>query len=176
MNLRIEIKSDTLGVRGVLMNKKTTVFAAAILVGLAIIAGFILVNKGDGPVMGVIISDRAIENMEEYSDGNYINDSGLYVAVEKEYNKFKEKFKTEIPAGKDLYANVQLVESPKGSKFTAKWISAEKLVKVETKELTSDKKGTISFILDGDKTKSGKYTFELTTSGKEVFKYEITIK
>ena len=158
------------------MDKRTSVFAVAILVVLAIIAGFILVNKGDGPVMGMVISDRTIENVEEYCDENFTNDSGLYVVVEKEYNKFKEKFKTEIPVGKDLYANIQIVESPKGSKFTAKWVNAGKTVKEETKELTADKKGTISYILDGDKTKSGKYTFELSTSGKAVFEYEITVK
>ncbi len=158
------------------MNKRTSVFAVAILMVLAIGAGFILVNKGDGPVMGMVISDRAIENMQEYSAENIINNSGLYVVVEKEYNKFNEKFKTEIPVGKDLYANIQIVESPKGSKFTAKWVNAGKTVKEETKELTSDKKGTISYILDGDKTKSGKYTFELSISGKAVFKYEITVK
>ncbi len=158
------------------MNKKTTVFAVAIFIVIAIIAGFILVNKDDGPVMRVVISDRAIENVQEYSTEKLINSSGLYVVVEKEYNKFNEKFKTEIPVGKDLYANIQLVESPKGSKFTSKWVSAGKTVKEETKELISDKKGTISFILNGDKTKSGRYTFELTTSGKAVFEYEITVK
>ena len=150
------------------MSKKATIIAIAILIAAAVILGLILVNKGDGPVMGVIISDKAL------TDGS--NDSGVYLTVNKEFNKFNEKVNSDIPADKDLYANFSLVECPKGSEFNIKWINNNQTVKEEILKLATDQKGTISYLLEASKAKSGNYSLELYNEGKKIFEHRFIIK
>jgi hypothetical protein len=150
------------------MSKKATIIAVAVLIAAAVIFGLILVNKGDGPVMGLTFSDKAL------ADGS--TGSGVYLTVNKEFNKYTEKANAEIPAGKDLYANISLVECPKGAEFNAKWITDGQTVKEEAKKLDTDRKGTISYLLEANKAKSGNYTLELYREGKKIFEHKFIIK
>ena len=76
---------------------------------------------------------------------------------------------TAIQQGKDLYANVLFVESPKGMKYMAKWIKDKKTLKADKQAMTSDKKGIISFELDGNQVTAGKYTFEIDYKDKKIY-------
>ncbi len=157
------------------MSKKISVIGITLLVAAAVLFGFVLVNKGDGPVMGMIISDKILVNVQDFKTINSFKDSGVYLTLEKEYNKFNEKFIDDIPAGKDLYANIHLVECPKGSKLTARWINKGKTVKEETKVLATDKNGVVSYIFDGSKAKRGDYTLELYSEDKKIFEHKFSI-
>lgn len=157
------------------MSKKTSIIAITLLIAAAVFFGLVLVNKGDGPVVGMIMSDKMTVSVKDFETVNPSQDNGVYLILEKEYNKFNEKFITEIPAGKDLYANIQLVECPKGSKFTARWVTEGNTVKEETKELVTDQKGVASYVFDGNKVKSGNYTLELYDEGKKIFEYKFPI-
>jgi hypothetical protein len=82
---------------------------------------------------------------------------------------------TAIQSGKDLYANVLFVESPKGMKYTAKWIKDKKALKTDGQKMTSDKKGIISFELDGNQVTAGKYTFEIDYKDKKIYSKDFSV-
>lgn len=82
---------------------------------------------------------------------------------------------TTIQSGRDLYANVLFVESPKGMKYTAKWIKDKKTLKTDEQAMTSDKKGIISFELDGGQVTAGNYTFELDYKDKKIYSKSFTV-
>jgi hypothetical protein len=80
-----------------------------------------------------------------------------------------------IQSSKNLYANVLFVESPKGMKYTAKWIKDKKALKTDEQAMTSDKKGIISFEFDGSQVTTGTYTFELDYKDKKIYSKEFTV-
>lgn len=82
---------------------------------------------------------------------------------------------TAIQAGKDLYANVLFVESPKGMKYTAKWIKDKNALKTDEQKMVSDKKGIISFKLDGNMVSKGKYTFEIEYKDKKIYSKDFSV-
>lgn len=82
---------------------------------------------------------------------------------------------TAIQSGKDLYANVLFVESPKGMKYTAKWIKDKKTLKTDKQAMTSDKKGIISFELDGNQVTDGKCTFEIDYKDKKIYSKDFSV-
>lgn len=82
---------------------------------------------------------------------------------------------TTIQSGKDLYANVLFIESPKGMKYTAKWIKDKKTLKTDERAMTSDKKGIISFKFDGGQVTAGNYTFELDYKNKKIYSKGFTV-
>lgn len=157
------------------MSKKTSIIAITLLIATAVVLGFVLVNKGDGPVIGVIMSDKMVGSVKDFETVNLSEGSGVYIILKKEYNKFNEKFMTDIPSGKDLYANIYFVECPKGSKYTARWVTEGKTVKEEIKELVTEQKGVASFVFDGNKVISGNYSLELYNEGKKIFEYKFPI-
>ena len=157
------------------MSKKTSIIVVALLVAAAVFLGLVLVNKGDGPVAGMIMSDKTAESVKDFEAVKISEDSGVYLILEKAYDKFVEKLINNIPAGRDLYANIYLVECPKGSIFNVKWVSEGKTVKEETKELATDKKGVVTYVLDGSNVKSGNYTLEIHTENKKIFEHNFLI-
>lgn len=82
---------------------------------------------------------------------------------------------TTIQSGKDLYANVLFVESPKGMKYTAKWFKDKKTLKTDEQAMTSDKKGIISFKLDGKQVTVGKYIFEIDYKDKNIYSKDFSV-
>ena len=55
-----------------------------------------------------------------------------------EESALSSSLNTTIQSGKDLYANVLFVESPKGMKYTAKWVKDKKALKTDEQAMTSD--------------------------------------
>jgi flagellar hook assembly protein FlgD len=82
---------------------------------------------------------------------------------------------TTIQFGKDLYANVLFIESPKGMKYTAKWIKDKETLKTDEQKMTSDKKGVISFELDGSKVTKGNYTIGIDYKDKKIYSENFTV-
>ncbi len=158
------------------MRKKTTIITIAIIVVAAIVfIGFMLMNGGDGPVMSMILSDKAIESIQSLKTTKSSPDNRIYLILENEFNKYQEKFKTVIPTGKNLCASIYFVEVLKGTKFTARWIADGKTVKEEIREIPTDQQGILSFLLEGHNVRSGSYSLELYDADKKIFEYKFSI-
>lgn len=151
------------------MNKKTAAIALVILIAAAIFIAIIFLNKGDGPIAGVFISDKAAADVSGYKSMNSARGNGFYLVWNKEFNSFKEKVESNIPAGKDLYANVHFVECMKGTRFTAKWIANGETVKEETSELLTNQQGIIAYLLEGNQASIGSYSLEIWKGDKKLF-------
>jgi len=158
------------------MNKKTAMTVLTIIVVAAIFMGFLLVNKGDGPVTGMILADRAIENVETYSNDVQTHGDGIYLVVSNAFNKFEEDYKAEILESKDLYATIHFVECPKGSEYTGKWIKDGNVVQEDNGILLTGPEGVISYLLEGDSAVKGSYTFELYEGDRKIFEKTFSIE
>jgi hypothetical protein len=79
-----------------------------------------------------------------------------------------------ISAGTDLYANVLFIESPEGMKYNVKWVCDGSVVKEEEKQMTTNQKGVIAYLLEGDKLKKGSYTFEIYYKDKKIHEEKVT--
>lgn len=156
------------------MNKKTSIIAGTLLVILALGFGFVLLNKGDGPIMGIALADRAIMS-ESFMQQKTEPDEGIYLIVEKEYNKLKEKYRKAVPSGEELYATIYVVECPKGTAFTAKWTVDGGLAKEETKMLKTDRNGVMVFMLE-EGTPKGNGVLEVSVEGKLQLKVLLKIE
>ena len=151
------------------MNKKTSITVLIAVIAAAVFLGFVLLNKGDGPVMGMMLSSGPVESIEEYEDAAEASGESVYMTVSKSIGKFQEDFGQSIPAGKDLYAAVYFVECPEGSQYTAKWIKDGSIAAEETGTLATGPKGVISYMLEGSLTAAGSYAFELYDGENIIF-------
>jgi len=117
---------------------------------------FMLVGCNDtSPITGIVISN------EQYA---------TQAAVDKATQP------TELAKDKDLYASVSFIESPKGMKYTAKWLFNDKEIKTEEKEMTTDKMGVIVFTLETGKLEEGTLKLQIIYKGNILAKKEIKVK
>lgn len=80
-----------------------------------------------------------------------------------------------LTAGKDVYASVYFIESPKGMEYTAKWSVEGNEVKTDTQKMPTDKKGVIVFSLEGDKVTAGTLKFEVHYNGDILCSKELIV-
>ncbi|MCX7772711.1 MAG: hypothetical protein N2376_06320 [Clostridia bacterium] len=97
------------------MTKKQSAAALAVLVVLALLAGFVLVNRGDGPVMGCILADRVIQSEPAYDSAGTTPFRGTYLVLTKQFNHYKKGFSSEIKSLSALTINYRVVEIKKGT-------------------------------------------------------------
>ena len=81
----------------------------------------------------------------------------------------------QLTAGKNIYASVHFIESPKGMKYTAKWFINGKEVKTDNQKMPTDKRGTIVFSLEGNKVTTGTLIFEVSYDGDILLTKELTV-
>lgn len=158
------------------MNKKTTVTVLAIVIAAAVFLGFVLLNKGDGPVMGMMFTGGDIESLEDYESAAEARGEGVYMVVTKSINKFNEDYSQNIPEGDDLYAAIHFVECPEGSQYTGKWIKDGSVISEETGTLATGPRGVISYKLEGIHAAEGSYVFELYDGDKKIFEKTFSIR
>lgn len=158
------------------MKKKTAITVLVIIIIGAIFLGFLFVNKGDGPVMGMVLADTAIESMEAYDDAAQVQGDGIYLIVSSAFNKYQEDYKTDIPEGNDLYATIHFVECPQGSEYTGKWIKDGTVIKEDIGTLPTGPEGVIAYMLDGDSVVNGSYTFELYDGDGKIFEMTFSVE
>lgn len=158
------------------MGKKTAIIVLAIVIAAAIILGFLLVNKGDGPVMGMVLADRAMENTQSYSNTAEAQGDGIYLVVSNAFNEYQEDYHSSIPESKDLYAAIHFVECPKGSEYTGKWTMDGKVIFEEQGALSTGPEGVISYMFDGGSVVKGSYTFELYDGDEMIFEYTFSVE
>lgn len=157
------------------MNKKTAITVLVFIIVVAIFLGFLFVNKGDGPVMGMILADVAMENTETYNNASDTHGDGIYLIVSNAFNKFQEDYKANIPGKNDLYATIHFVECPQGSEYTGKWIKDGNVIQEDKGTLTTGPEGVITYMLDGDSVVKGSYTFELYDGDKKIFEKTLSV-
>lgn len=158
------------------MSRKTAITVLIIIVVAAIFMGLLLVNKGDGPVMGMILADNAMEDIETYDSAAKMHADGIYLVVSNEFNKFEEEYNADIPENKELYITIHFVECPKGSEYTGKWIKDGKVIQENNGTLPTGPEGVISYLLDGDSVVKGGYTFELYDGDRKVFEQSFSVE
>jgi hypothetical protein len=150
------------------MGKKTAFIVLAAVIGMALLLGFVLINKGDGPVTGMILSSEAQATAQAYDDTAKTR-GDVFLVVSNAFNRFEEDYRTEIPLAKDLYATVRFVECDVGTLFTARWMKDGALVFAQEGTLTTPQQGVIAYRLAGEYATVGNYTFTLYRGETKIF-------
>lgn len=128
---------------------------SAFLLALIISFTFALVGCGESnTVSRYIISDR-----------QYTEKSDLERADQPE----------QLTVGKDVYASVYFIESPKGMEYTVKWFVNGNEVKTDKQKMPSDREGMIVFALEGDKVIAGTLKIEISFGGDILASRELVI-
>lgn len=158
------------------MSKKVSLIILCVFIAIAVVFGLILVNKGDGPVMGTIISSIPIDSEQGYKNLENEKSKEVFIIRAEEINKLVEKYKKSIPQGKDLYVNLNLVECIKGTKIKVKWICNKSTVKEEEKTLLTDQKGIIWYKINGSMVIKGDYDVEGYIDNNKIFTENFNIE
>ncbi len=143
------------------MGKKTAITMLVALIVCAVLVGMLLLNKSDGPVSGMILSEMPIADAEAYSSANEAHGDGIYLVVSNAYNKFQTDYQAAIPAGSELYANMYFVECPAGSAFTTKLLKDGALVTEQEGVLKTGPYGVVAYSLGTQASQAGTYIIEL---------------
>ncbi len=156
---------------------------AAVIVLLAVLGVIALIAHADENIFGVTYTDKAVSDIKTLEKIDSIarsksghSDTRVYIIDEVKFGKYKEKYRNEIPEGKDIYANLNIIATPKGMKFKANWLYEGKTVKEETKALSTPKKGVIWYLLDGSLVSKGNYTFEVYYKDKRLYKKNFEVE
>jgi Tfp pilus assembly protein PilP len=102
-----------------------------------------------------------------------------YIVSDQQYTEKAELESAAQPeqlsVGKDVYASVYFIESPKGMEYTAKWYIDGKEAKTDNQKMPTDKRGVIVFSLEGDKVIAGTLKFEISYDGDILASKELVI-
>lgn len=79
-------------------------------------------------------------------------------------------------SGKDIYANIYFIESPKGMEYTARWTQNDNKLKIETKKMETDKQGMMIFTLEADNVNTGTILFEVLYDEEVLLSKELPVK
>lgn len=79
-------------------------------------------------------------------------------------------------AGENIYANVFLIEMPKGSEIEVKWYLSGSEIKKEKAITSSGPKSVLNLLLEGDKANPGSYTLELYYKEKLIHKENFVLE
>jgi hypothetical protein len=157
------------------MGKKTALLALVGVIIVAVLLGLLMLNKGDGPVAGVILSRQGIATTQEYADVEKACGEGVYLVSANAFNKFEDAFSATIPGGSALNATVHFVECAKGSVFTAQWSRDGAVIAQEAAALATEPQGVIAYALAAEFATPGNYTFTLLDGGETIFEHVFQI-
>jgi hypothetical protein len=117
----------------------------------------------------IVIFIACVILVAAFASRTHINTvAGIAVANEQYYDQaaiesaVKPK---ELPKDKDVYASIYFIESPKGMKYRVKWFMDDEEIKAEEKEMTTNTKGYIIYMLEKEKLHEG--TLKLQVLYKE---------
>lgn len=107
------------------------------------------------------------------------NTVSSYIVSDQQYTERSDlesaKQPEQLTAGKDVYASVYIIESPKGMEYTAKWSINGNEVKTDTQKMLTDRSGLIVFSLEGNKVIAGTLKFEISYDGDILASKELVI-
>lgn len=108
-----------------------------------------------------------------------LNTVASFIVSDRQYNEQKDLERARQPeqltAGKDVYASVFFIESPKGMEYTAKWSIGGNVIKTDTQKLSTDRKGIIVYSLEGDKVTVGTLRLEISYEDSVLASRELAI-
>ncbi|MCX7710341.1 MAG: hypothetical protein N2484_10905 [Clostridia bacterium] len=160
------------------MNRK--IMNAAVIFLITGMILFLLTGCEFSAVNKVVLADGVMDKIEYFEDietKDSAHGVNIYSASwEDRGNEYKRKELLKIPEGKDLYANILFIESPKGMKYKVKWLEAGTVVKEDEKEMTTDQKGVLWFLIEGEKIKKGKHSLEIFYKDKKVSQLEFDVE
>lgn len=158
------------------MGKKAAITALIGLIACAILLGALLLNKGDGPVTGMILSGAPVADAEAYADAAEQRGDDIFLVVSNAFNKYQTDYQSAIPAGSELYASVYFVECPAGSVFTAKILNDGTAAFEQEGTLETGPYGVICYPLDGETLPAGDYVFALYDGEEQIFSQPFTLE
>ena len=158
------------------MSKKTAIIVLAIVIAAAIFLGFLFLNKSDGPVMGMLLADKPVKDIDAYTDVEKTPGDGIYQVVSPAFNKYNVDYESDIPQGEDLYATVHFVECLKGTEYTARWLKDGEVINEEKEALTTEPTGVISYMLEAESVSGGSYTIEIYDGDRKIFEYAFLVE
>jgi len=133
-------------------------------------------NKHINKILLLVLSALFILTLVGCTESNTV--SGFIVS-DRQYTERSDlesaKQPGQLTAGKDIYASVYFIESPRGMKYTAKWFINGDEVKTDTQEMTTDRKGMIVFPLEGEKVIAGTLKFEISYNDHILASKELAI-
>lgn len=121
-----------------------------------IVAGFIYfaVSRDNTVVQDLVISNEKCEDADSIDD---MEEPDSYTA------------------GKELYANIYFIESPKGTEYTLKWYRNDTEVYSSKLEMQEDRKGLLIFNIEGSIVTEGSWKIEVINRDKVVYTKEFTV-
>ena len=158
------------------MSKKAGVIALIVFVVGAVLLGLLLLNKGDGPVTGMILSSQPIADSAAYKATAEAPDENVYLVVSNAFNQFQVDYTVPISGGNPLVATVFFVECPAGTEFTGSWVKDGKTLATSTAQTETEPYGVLSFPLEGAMVATGDYTFVLSDAGGELFRQAFRVE
>ncbi len=158
------------------MSKKAGVIALIVFVVSAVLLGLLLLNKGDGPVTGMILSSQPIADSTAYKATAEAPDETVFLVVSNAFNQFQVDYTVPISSGVPLVATVSFVECPAGTAFTGSWLKDEKPLAASTAQTKTEPYGVLSFSLDGAMATTGDYTFVLSDESGELFRQAFRVE
>ena len=158
------------------MGKQAAITALVGLIACAILLGALLLNKGDGPVTGMILSGAPVADAEAYADAAEQRGDDIFLVVSNAFNKYQTDYQSAIPAGSELYASVYFVECPAGSDFTAKILNDGTAVFEQEGTLETGPYGMICYPLDCETLPAGDYVFALYDGEEQIFSQPFTLE
>ncbi len=83
---------------------------------------------------------------------------------------------SELAAGKDLYACVSFIESPKGMKYTINWILDGQSVKTEDKATATEPRSVIVYTIEKAKLHAGALKVQILYQDTVLAEKDVTVK
>lgn len=158
------------------MSKKAGLIALIVFVVGAVLLGLLLLNKGDGPVTGMILSNQPIPDAAAYKAAEEAPGKDVYLVVSNAYNQFQVDYQTSIASGNPLVATVSFVECPAGSAFTGSWLKDGEPLTTSTAQTETEPYGVLSYSLEGAMVTTGDYTFVLSDASGELFRQAFRVE
>lgn len=82
----------------------------------------------------------------------------------------------EFTTEKDIFACVSFIESPKGIKYTVRWIQEDQTIKTEDKEMVTEPRGVIVYTLEKEKLHAGTLKVQILYKDEVLAEKEVTVK
>jgi len=158
------------------INAKAGVIVFIVFVVGAVLLGLLLLNKGDGPVAGMILSNKPIPDAKAYQAVAEQPQDGVYQVVSNAYNQFQVDYQTTAPAERELVATVYFVECPAGSAFTGRWEKDGATLAESTAQMRTEPYGVLSFSLDPAQITAGDYSFVLSDEAGELLRQPFQVE
>jgi len=158
------------------MSKKAGVIALLVFVISAVLLGLLLLNKGDGPVTGMILSSQSFADSAAYKTAAEAPDETVYLVVSNAFNQFQVDHQSTIASGVLLVATVSFVECPTGTAFTGSWLKDGEPLFGSAGQTETEPYGVLSFSLESTMVTTGDYTFVLSDESGELFRQAFRVE